>query len=285
MFGYLFPTKEVLTMPERKIFRNYFCTLCLAHRYRYGMLSSVLNNFDVGIFAVILDLYGNKIENCGKCGKYVTNKKEKFTEKKWGDIVDYNINLVRKKLEDDLHDKPSLQAIASYLGTSSIFRNCKQNNRDLYDIFDAEFENYMAVETKRPMINEILDAYEVFARNTFGALTGVKPEQLHLFASLNRWIYWIDAINDYDEDIKSGGFNPYVCYNRTVDKPKFLENNMFQLIDTYEAIKETIETAYSQCSYPLENRVILENVINHTVRNTTRLILENGNIPKRRRLL
>jgi hypothetical protein len=249
------------------------------------VLSPILNNFDIGVFAIILDLYGDKIEDCGKCAKYVINKREKFTEKKWGDIVDYNINLIRKKLEDNLNDKPGIKAIISYLGASNIFRKCKQNNRDLYGVFDAEFENYMAVESKSPMIEEILDAYEVFARNTFGTLAGVKPEQLQLFTSINRWIYWVDAINDYDKDIKSASYNPYVRCNETKNKSQFLESNMLQLISTYEALKQTIDCAYSQCSYPLETEIILENIINHTIRNTTKLILENGSLPKRRRLL
>ncbi len=54
MFGYLFITKELLTLPEKKIFRNYFCALCLAHQYRYGKLSAYFNNYDMGVFAIVL---------------------------------------------------------------------------------------------------------------------------------------------------------------------------------------------------------------------------------------
>ena len=285
MFGYLFPTKEVLTMPEKKIFRNYFCTLCLAHQYRYGRLSPLLNNYDLGVFAIILNLYGDQIEDCGKCGKYVTDRRAKFTEKKWGNIVDYNINLIRKKIEDDLNDKPGLTVLASYLGASGIFNQCKKNDRYMFDVFDGEFKNFMIIESKNPGMNEILDAYENFARNTFGVLDNVQPEQLNLFASVNRWIYWIDAVHDYDEDIKSRSYNPYIHDCGAKNKAHFLENNMLQLISDYETHKKAIDSAYSKCEYPRENRIILENIICHTIKNTTNLILENGSVTKRRRLL
>lgn len=285
MFGYLFPTKSLLTMSEKKIFRNYFCTLCLAHNYRYGMLAPALNNFDIGTFAIILDLYGDKIENCGKCGKYIANRREKFTTKKWAEIVDYNVNLVRKKIEDDLTDKAGVQATSVHLATKHIFNKCKRNSRDLYTLFDTEFDKYMIVESEKPQINEMLHSYEEFARNTFGALDRVKSEQVELFVAMNRWIYWIDAIDDYDEDLRSGSFNPYVCYRNSDSKSQFLKDHMLQLIDMYESLKESIEIAYSRCFYPPENKVILENIINHTIRNTTKLILENRSLPKRRRLL
>ena len=285
MFGYLFPTKEALTMAEKKIFANYFCTLCLAHNYRYGKFSTLFNNFDLGVFAIILNLYGDKIEDCGKCGKNVQNKKEKFTEKKWCDIVDFNINLMRKKLEDDLQDNPKAKIRISYLGAVDIFRKCKQKNGNLYQVFDEEFKDFLAIESRKPKMNEALDAYEIFARNTFGAIDCVQPEQLNLFTSLNRWVYWIDAIDDYDQDIKNGSYNPYVYYNSEKTKTQFLENNMLHLLKSYETHKQAIMSAYAKCAYPADSCIILENIINHTIRKTTKLILENGSLPKRRKLL
>jgi len=285
MFGYLFITKELLTLPEKKIFRNYFCALCLAHQYRYGKLSAYFNNYDMGVFAIVLNLYGSQIENCGKCGKYVANRRTKFTKRKWADMVDFNINLIRKKMEDDLHDKSDLKAKALYLGASGVFNRCKKYNPFLYDLFDEEFQAFMLIESKRPEMAEILAAYETFARHTFGVLGGIQPEQLDLFAALNRWIYWIDAVNDIDEDAKSGRYNPLIREYGATNKAQFLDNNMLRLVSDYEIHKMTIEKAYSSCVYPRDNSIILENIIRHTIKITTKLILENGNVPKKRRLL
>jgi hypothetical protein len=285
MFGYLFPTKEILTITERKIFRDYYCTLCLAHRYRYGRFSSLLNNFDMGIFAIVLNLYENDIEDCARCGKKVKNRKEKFTEKKWGDIVDYSINLIRKKIEDDLIDNPNSRTKILYLIAKGIFRRCRRNNQELYDAFDEEYSYFTKAEAQNLNIDEILDAYESFSRNTLTVLGCDQPEQVNLFASLNRWVYWIDAINDYDEDLNNGTYNPYISINESICKSKFLENNMLHLINDYEAHKRNIASKYSKCLYSINNSIIIENVINHTIKNTTKLILENNNLPKRRKLL
>ena len=270
MFGYLFLTKELLSMAEKKIYRNYFCTLCLAHKYRYGNISILFNNYDLGVFSIILDLYGDKIEDCGRCGKYVRNKREKFSEKKWGYLVDYNINLVRKKLEDDLDDNPNFHKRVKSLGAKKIFEKCKQNNHYFYNVFDVEFMKYMAIESSNPNLCVILDAYETFARKTFGVLAYAKKEQINLFASINRWLYWIDAINDYDEDIKYRNYNPFVRHGRSANKPQFLENNMLHLLDAYEEHKQAIVSTYSKCSFSQESSIIIENIIFHSIRNTTK---------------
>lgn len=185
----------------------------------------------------------------------------------------------------DLRDKPGVKASVSHLAFDGVFRRSRQRNRVLYDIFDCEFESFIAVESRRPQIDKILDAYELFARNTFGALPDVQSAHVDLFAALNRWIYWIDAVHDYDEDIKDRSYNPFVCYSRGGNKSRFLENSMLQLLDSFEVQKHAVTIAYSKCCYPLENRIILENIINHTIPNTTRIILQNGRISKRRRLL
>lgn len=284
MFGYLFPEKEYLTLPEKKIFRDYFCTLCLGHRYRYGILSTFMNNYDLGIFAIILNLYGEKIETCGKCGKYVENRKEKFTAAKWRNIIDFNINLVRKKLEDDTRDKPNLLSRIKMLGASEIFRKTKKINPDFYYLFDREFEKYLTIEKQKPDLHEILNAYEDFARNTFAAIPEAQQEYTNLFLAINRWIFWIDAIDDYDADKKEGSYNPYF-QKYYENKDQFLQNNMLELLEEYKEIKRNIIKSYSLCSYPKQNQIILENIINHTIRKTTRVILENKEMGKKRRLL
>ena len=243
-----------------------------------------MNNYDLGVFAIILNLYGENIENCGKCGKYVENKKEKFTKEKWQNIIDFNINLVRKKLEDDIRDKANFYSRIKILGVSKIFRKTQDSNSDFYNLFDTEFNKYLAVEGQKPGLYEILDAYEKFARNTFSAIPEAQPEYTNLFTAINRWIYWIDAIDDYDVDKTQGSYNPFFKKNYE-NKEQFLHNNMLQLLEEYQEIKGNITKAYSLCSYPKQNQIILENIINHTIRNTTRVILENKEIVKKRRLL
>jgi hypothetical protein len=285
MFGYLFPTKEVLSLKERKIFRDYFCTLCFAHKYRYGEFSRFLNNFDIAIFAIIFNIYGENIENCGQCCKRVEHRKEKFSQEKWKYVVDFNINLVRKKIEDDLIDQPTPKSVARYLSLQGVFLKARKKNSMLYDTFNKEYFSFHQLEKSNPPINDILNGYEIFSKNILAATNGIKDEQINLYLALNKWIYWIDSVNDFDADIEKGSYNPYVRDEGLNNKAHFLGNNIFGLIELYKSIHYNIISSYNKCTYPIANRIIIENIINYSIPNTTRTILENGSIPKRRKLL
>lgn len=285
MFGYLFPTKELLSLAERKIFRDYFCTLCFAHRYRYGELSRLMNNFDITFFAIVLNKYGERIEECGDCCKRVKQRKEKFTDEKWTDMVDFNINLVRKKIEDDLNDQPTLISASKVLLLQEVFTKSKRNNPLLHCTFNKEYSNFQELEKSNPSIDEILDGYETFARNTLAEISGVSLEQMNLYLAINKWIYWIDAVNDFDIDFQKKSYNPYIQKGGEINKTQFLQNRTLYLLDSYNSIHHSIVAAYNRCSYPLSNRIIIENIINCSIPSTTKIILENGSIPRRRRLL
>jgi len=285
MFGYLFPTKEVLSLAERKIFRDYFCTLCFTHKYSYGELYRFLNNFDITFFAIILNLYGEKIEECGQCCKRVKDRKEKFTQKKWTNMVDYNINLVRKKIEDDMIDQPTIESSGKAMLLREVFKKSQKRNPLLYDVFNHEFSIFQNLENSNPLIDEILDGYEVFAKNTITIIGGVCQEHMDLYLAINRWIYWIDAINDFDADLHKKSYNPYIQKGGESNKAQFLQNNTLCLLNSYKSIHQNIINAYNNCTYPNSNRIIIENIIDISIPTTTRTILLNGSIQKRRKLL
>lgn len=285
MFGYLFPTKESLTLEQRKIFRDYYCSICLSHRYRYGLPSILFNNYDIAVFGIVLNLYNDHIAECGNCGKRIHNKSQKFSAKKWSDIVDYNVNLVRKKIDDDISDQKNPKTALLKLASYPIFVQCKQMNAALYSLFEEEYDRYIKVEQQKPPFSEIVNAYERFVKNTFAGLAFVKSPHLELLVSLNRWIYWIDAVNDFDEDSRNSCYNPYVIHSGQLTKLDFLRNLKEGLLDDYELLIGGIRQAYANCGYPRKNRIILENIIGDTIPKVTNVILSNGALEKRRKLL
>lgn len=285
MFGYLFPTKSLLSLSERKIFRDYYCAICLAHRYRYGYLATLLNNYDIGVFAIVMNIYNDRVIECGNCGKRIPDKKGKFSAQKWTELVDLNINLVRKKMDDDLNDQFFIKAGLRKLPFLNIFRKCKNKNTHQFLIFDNEFDKFTQLEAKKPGFAEINDAYELFVRKTFGSLSYVNNDHLNLLVELNKWIYWIDAIEDYDKDKRQKNYNPFHQNKLPVDKTRFLQDNLDALRESGKVIEQAIMAAYTKCSYPTKNKIILENIIETSIPQTTLKVLNQQVLKKRRRLL
>ncbi len=285
MFGYLFPTKEMLTLDQRKIFRDYYCSICISHKYRYGFPSIFLNNYDLAIFAIILNIYNDHISDCGNCGKRIENKKEKFSSTKWLELVDFNVNLVRKKLDDDFLDHPTTKAIIFKATTFPIFLQSKHKNSDLYSTFDKEYAIFRKTEEQKPDLEEMIKAYDIFIYNTFSRISYAKSPHIELLIALNRWIFCIDAVDDFDDDLKYACYNPYVTYSGTSSKIEFLANYKYNLSEEYNDLHSGILDAYRKCSYPRKNRIILDNIIYQTLPKVTSVILNNGKLDKKRRLL
>lgn len=285
MFGYLFPTKSTLSLSERKIFRDYYCSICLAHFFRYGYIATLLNNYDIGVFAIVLNVYNDRILECGNCGKRITKKKEKFSAPKWAELVDLNINLVRKKMDDDIKDHLSGITILRKLPFLNIFNRCKKNNPDQFSVFNSEYEKFNRFESEKLNLIDILECYENFVRNSFGTLSYINLDHLELLVALNRWIYWIDAIEDYDKDKINQNYNPLHQGNSTVDKTEFLLDNIDRLTEFGEELEFSIIDAYGKCSYPRKSKIILDNIIKETVPQTTMKVLHKQPLEKKRRLL
>jgi len=200
-------------------------------------------------------------------------------------MVDYNINLVRKKIEDDMIDQPTIESSGKAMLLREVFKKSQKRNPLLYDVFNHEFSIFQNLENSNPLIDEILDGYEVFAKNTITIIGGVCQEHMDLYLAINRWIYWIDAINDFDADLHKKSYNPYIQKGGESNKAQFLQNNTLCLLNSYKSIHQNIINAYNNCTYPNSNRIIIENIIDISIPTTTRTILLNGSIQKRRKLL
>ena len=288
MFGYLFPTKNHLKLSERKIFRDYFCSICLAHRYNYGRLSISLNNYDIAFIAICLGICEDTVENCGKCGKHVGDRKKKFSDKPWSELADYNINLIRKKLDDNVLDNKSISSIIMRKLGNGIFNKCKKRNPKLYKSFDESFEKFLKLEKSDASVNMMMDGNAEFIEYTILQIFKPTTEQLLFLKSIMRWLYWIDAVNDYEDDLKNKNFNPLVQNKaRDTSQELFLEYNMTELVNSYLKLKEQINYAYSMCasSYSADSRVIIENMINYTIKEVSKKILKNQPLEKKGRLL
>ena len=280
-------TKNRLNLSERKIFRDYFCSICLAHKYKYGRLSIFLNNYDIAFIAICLGICEEVIENCGKCGKHICDRKEKFTNKPWSDLADYNINLIRKKMDDNVLDNKSISsAIMRKLG-SGMFNKCKKRNPKLYKSFDDSFEKFLKLENSNASIDMMMDGNAEFIEYTILQISNPTTEQLLFLKSIMRWLYWIDAVNDYEDDLKNNNFNPLIQNkSRDISQELFLEYNMTELVNSYLKLKKQINYAYSMCasSYSVDSRVIIENMIDFTIKEVSKKILKNQPLEKKGRL-
>ena len=252
MFGYLFMDKDKLTLTERKIFRDYYCSICLSIKYNYGNLMRLTLNYDIVYLAMMLD-YGIEVCNCGKCGKYIDNAKQIFTNGYWKKIADYNMLLISQKIKDDIKDEGGLKnrIIAKFLLNKLI----KKGVYGLYLAMEQELSAYYNIESSQLSIEQKIHIYADCMCDTVQLFFAVDKSRLDLLYIIFQIIVLLDAIDDFEYDKKRGRVTLLVEY---LDKPLRMKAQLLRLA---RWLSEVSQLYYSRCHFGKKANIILRNLL------------------------
>ena len=100
-------------------------------------------------------------------------------------------------------------------------------------------------------------------------------EQLENLAyQLGKWIYLIDAIDDYDKDIKKKSYNVFVnLYSECKNKKQVLENHKEEIEFCFANVLSNIFELNKQIKYNF-NHDLIDNILFLGLREQTKKILE-----------
>jgi hypothetical protein len=216
MFGYVKAAKCKLEKSDDEIYSAAYCGLCKALGRNYGQISRLTLSFDVSFLALLLlALNDEEIEIIYKrCG--INLKKKPFLSYK-GETYKYvtavSMILNYYKLIDNIDDKRGFKKLGYILLKPyfSLKRNSvKKSYPKLDDVANTMYQNQKKAESLK-------DAdIDLSAEPTARALSQIfslysdenKQELSQIGYSIGKWIYLIDALDDYETDKKTGNFNP-----------------------------------------------------------------------------
>lgn len=219
MFGYVTINKPELKIKEYETYKGVYCTLCKAMGREYGLLSRFLLSYD-GAFYVMykLGLTNDEIKvSNSRCSFNPCKKCMKIT-------CDNNIYqlacaitviLAYFKLVDNLHDSNFFKKIILYIiypYFAYINKKAKKKYPDLFDIvnngmaeqFALEKESDISIDKSAHPTAEILS--RLFA---YGETDDNKENAQQFGYQLGRVVYFLDAFDDYEKDMKENSFNPF----------------------------------------------------------------------------
>ena len=94
--------------------------------------------------------------------------------------------------------------------------------------------------------------------------------------NLGKWIYLIDALDDFDKDKKSENFNVFVnAYQDINDKQTLVNEKRADLIMVFSAILSSINELTKQLNYKF-NHDLTDNVLLRGINVQTKNIMENN---------
>lgn len=245
MFGYIKVQKGDLLVKEYEAYKSIYCGLCRQMGKDYSPFSRFILSYDCTFYAMFLmskyrtcDGFENKRCCCLPTKKCTYCKTESNHLSK---AAAFSVIAVYYKLVDDIADSKFVKKLL-YKFLKFIVSFWRKKASKKFPELDVAVKNMVDEQFMAEKdINCHLDmACEPTAKMmaTILELESSDPAQKRLLHQmgygLGRFIYMIDAVDDFEKDKKKGNFNPFNSYKENTYQ--VMKNNLSQsLAMTYDA--------------------------------------------------
>lgn len=224
MFGYVITNCKALSEEERARFKAMYCGMCRVLHKRYGNLSRFTLSYDMTFLAMVISALYEPEETSGRecCLAHPIRKHDYVTNSVMEYAVDLNVALAYHKCADNWQDDKNPAFAAAKAALSGAYKKacayqpekCGAIETWMKDI--REFEKSERLELDPPM-------------NMTGHMMGTLFRYRDDFWSdalyrmgegLGRFIYFMDAYDDLEKDLKKKKYNPL---KSMMNQPNFEE--------------------------------------------------------------
>ncbi len=220
MFGYVRPYIPELRVMEHQYYNAAYCGLCFATKRETGRLSSMFLSYDITFLVLVRLALSGEIPEFEKkrCALHPFKKRLVMKE---NDALRYSAHaaaiLIWHKLDDDINDEKGLGSLRARLGRlvfKGAYRRAKKGFEELDAIVKNSLDELSAIEKRKERsADKPAAAFGSLMASicSFGETEEGKRRILSAVGdSVGRWIYLADAIDDMEDDMKKGSYNPFI---------------------------------------------------------------------------
>lgn len=241
MFGYVVVDKPSLRIREYGYYRATYCGLCHAMGKCTGCLSRMTLSYDMTFFALLRGLICES-EFSFKKRRCPRHPIKKIQTVEMNDELEYSAYvgaiLTSGKLFDNINDeKGAKRAFAKFLRVffSQMEKKSAKKLPELASLVEKKLAELGDIEKNK--VASIDAPAEVFGSMMASLLSFELEGEKKLIASnigkrIGRWIYIVDAFDDYENDKKSGSYNPFVLL---YGGEEFTPDNLLSISSMLEA--------------------------------------------------
>lgn len=249
MFGYININQKIMTEEDKKAYRAYYCGLCRRLKSSCGAKGQMLLNYDMTFLVVLLTgLYelDNEVSEI-TCALHPTKRKTLWINEATNYAADMNVILAYHNLIDDWKDDKSYSKKAFAKILDKDYARIVQN----YPRQAAAIEEYMKkIEETERRGEKNLDAVAGLSGEMLGEVFCWREDEWArelrtLGFYMGKFIYLMDAYEDYDADMQKGAYNPLILQMKERDED----------MDTF--IRLLLTSMMSECAKSFERLPIL----------------------------
>ena len=279
VFGYVKPDIPELKVKDNELYKATYCGLCKTMGKCTGCISRLTLNYDFVFLALVRRVLENVKGNVRmrRCMLHPLKKRPVLDQ---NDSLEYSSKtsaiLTKLKLKDNINDSHGFSRLkAKIAATVSLF--FKKTDESLVPLekkvgecidklSSYEKENGDSVDTAADIFGELLAEVSSFGLD--GANYRIAYD---IGRHLGRWIYVIDACDDFSNDIKNSSFNPIVnAFGKEITKDT-AETMKCALCLELEAMSKSVELIDFSSHNDVER--IIKNVIYDGMKNETEKII------------
>ncbi|MGI6161565.1 MAG: DUF5685 family protein [Christensenellales bacterium] len=276
MFGYIRPYKPELKIKEYELFRAHYCGVCLSASRRCSQPVRLALSYDCAFLATVISSAGTPYEI--KARGCIANPFKKKPVA-FGESVDFaadiNAILAYHKLRDDRLDGRTAIASAAMLAMRRGYKKAAARRPDADAAIIKRLDELWRLE--KAGCSEPDEVAECFGRMLEDVVSIGLPDNVaaaDLAFNMGRWIYLIDALDDFDEDAEKRQYN--------VLGKKFTDRG-----SAFEGIRFNLETSLGMAGEALakmepDNEGLLGNIIYLGSGSIMQTVANGRQLPKNR---
>ncbi len=278
MFGYVKYDLAELRIKDLLLYKALYCGLCKGIGESCGSSARIGLSYDVTFLSALLhNLKGEdvKIEQ-QHCFQHVVKKRpiavlDPLTE----ELGALNTVLVYFKLNDDANDKD--RSSGRLLWFKKGYKRVKKKYPELVSIVSDYLKEQIETEKSSPSLDAAAEPSAQLmvklSRHFLGEISSQSSDEL--FYSVGKWIYLIDALDDFDKDLKKKTFNPFALSFSAKDREELLKENGGELSFLFDTLFFSMREGLGGLKFHF-NRDLVDNVILRGIPLETKRVFEGG---------
>ena len=219
MFGYVVVDKPSLRLREYDYYKATYCGLCHSMGRCTGEVSRLTLSYDMTFFTLLRGMLEGESVVLEK-KRCIRHPIKKINVVKTCPSLEYSANvsgiLTIGKLADDINDEKGATRLCAKLIRAILSKMEKSTSKALSELRSVVEEKLNELSELEKAKTASIDApADIFGDIMAQTLShGLDAERRIIAKSvgkrLGRWIYIVDALDDYEADSKSGSYNPFV---------------------------------------------------------------------------
>lgn len=285
MFGYIRTDLPNLYIKDSMLYKSMYCGLCKSIGKKCGQCGRFTLTYDLTFLSALFhNLLGVDIEiEKKRCVLHwfvprPVAKRDELTDR----VACLNVILAYYKVRDDIEDDSRGK------GKQAFLRKAYKRARAAEPQFDAIVKaNYARLRDYEKKNGDSLDiAADPFGNMVKELAAELLKEKASLVAldlsyNLGKWIYLIDALDDFDEDKKKKRFNPFVnAYADVSNKAELCKKYERELEYAFGTILQQVAEDAKQLQYSF-NHDLTDNILNRGLGVKTKQVMTENKIKKK----